>query len=500
MLKIKNIHVNLGGKDILENVSLRILDGEKIGLVGVNGAGKSTLLKSIIGQVDLDLGEINSDGKITYLSQEIHKEMESEYDEDITIGEYLLVEKNIEAEEWQIKKMLNHLKLEDKDTDSKMYELSGGQKIKVEIIKILLEEADLLVLDEPTNFLDIPSSEWLMRYLISYPKSVLVVSHDLRVMNRALSKIWFLNERTRSVEVFKGNYTDFLKQKSFQDEMVVKQIESQNKKIKHIFQTATVLAGRKSIKEKKRSSKKFQEVEKMKNELKEKQDLLQKSKKMRISLPEIQESSKNVLTVEGVSKEYLKGIPVLKDVSFEVKRGEVLAIIGKNGAGKTTLLKILSGAFSQDKGDVLWGHGVTIGYYSQEYEGLDYGQSVLDSVDGIGFGNEQIRKFLGNFLISGEMVYQKVGTLSGGEKTRLALCKIFMKNYNVLLLDEPTTYLDPASCDILLEALRQYKGTVILVSHSPSFVKDLDIDKVLLMPEEKFTFFQEEYINLVGIT
>ena len=500
MLKINNIHVNLGGKDILEDVSLRILDGEKVGLVGVNGAGKSTLLKSIIGQVELDLGDIASDGKITYLSQEIHKEMESEYDEDITIGEYLLIEKNIDAEEWQIKKMLNHLKLEDKDIYSKMDELSGGQKIKIEIIKILLEEADLLILDEPTNFLDIPSSEWLMRYLISYPKSVLVVSHDLRVMNRALSKIWFLNERTRSVEVFKGNYTDFLKQKSFQDEMVVRQIENESKKIKHVFQTATVLSGRKSVKEKKKSAKKFQEVQKMKEELKRKQDLLQKSKKMRISLPKISESSKHVLSVEHVSKEYIKGIPVLKDVSFEVKRGEKLAIIGKNGAGKTTLLKILSENLSPDSGVVNWGHGVSVGYYSQEYEDLDYSRSVLDSVDGIGFGNEQIRKFLGNFLISGDMVYQKVGTLSGGEKTRLALCKIFMKNYNVLLLDEPTTYLDPASCDILLEALRLYEGTTILVSHSPSFVKDLDLDNVLLMPDEQFAFFKPEFLDLVGIT
>ena len=177
-----------------------------------------------------------------------------------------------------------------------------------------------------------------------------------------------------------------------------------------------------------------------------------------------------------------------------------MAIIGKNGAGKTTLLKVLSGNLSSDKGTVDWGYGTNVGYYSQEYEGLDYDQSVLENFDAIGYGEQDIRKFLGNFLISGEMVNQKVGTLSGGEKTRLALCKIFMKNYNVLLLDEPTTYLDPASCDILLEALKLYKGTVILVSHAPDFVEKLGIDKVLLMPEEKYTFFKQEYIDLVGIT
>lgn len=500
MLEIKNAHVNLGGKDILEDVSLNIYEGEKIGLVGINGAGKSTLLKSIVGQVELDLGHIVSDGKITYLSQEIHKEIEHINDKELTIGEYLLVEKDIDTEEWEIKKMLNHLKLEDKDTDSKMFELSGGQKIKIEIIKILLEKADLLVLDEPTNFLDISSSEWLMKYLISYPKSVLVVSHDLRVMNRALSKIWFLNEKKHNVEVFRGNYTDFLKQKAFQDEMVVRQIENESKRMKQVFESATVLAGRKTVKEKKRSAKKFQEVQEMKDELKRKQELLRKSKKMRITLPLIEQSSKHVLDVEKVHKEYVKGIPVLRDVSFAVRRGERIAIIGKNGVGKTTLLRILAGKLSFSSGLVNWGHGVSLGYYSQEYEDLDYERSVLESVSGLGFANEEIRKFLGNFLINRDMVYQRVGTLSGGEKTRLALCKIFMQNYNVLLLDEPTTYLDPASCNILLDTLKLYKGTVILVSHSPSFVRDLGIDRVLLMPEEKFTFFQEEYVDLVGIT
>jgi len=342
MLEIKNIHINLGGKDILEDVSLNIYNGEKIGLVGINGAGKSTLLKSIVGEVDLDLGNIVSDGKITYLSQEIHKEIEYVDDEELTMGEYLLIEKNIDAEEWQIKKMLNHLKLEDKNTESKMFELSGGQKIKIEIIKILLEQADLLVLDEPTNFLDIPSSEWLMKYLISYPKSVLVVSHDLRVMNRALSKIWFLNEKKHNVEVFKGNYTAFLKQKAFQDEMVVRQIENESRRMKKVFASATVLAGRKTVKEKKRSARKFQEVQDMKEDLKSKQELLRKSKKMRITLPLIEQSSKRVLDVENIHKEYIQGVPILKDVSFEVRRGEKIAIIGKNGVGKTTLLRILA--------------------------------------------------------------------------------------------------------------------------------------------------------------
>ena len=185
---------------------------------------------------------------------------------------------------------------------------------------------------------------------------------------------------------------------------------------------------------------------------------------------------------------------------MDIERGQKISIIGKNGVGKTTLLKILAGKLKHDTGTFKWGHGVSIGYYSQEYEGLDYDRSVLENLKDLAFDEIYLRKFLGNFLIKGDMVFQKVYTLSGGEKTRLALCRIFLQNYNVLLLDEPTTYLDPKSQEILLNTLKEYEGTLILVSHSPSFVRGLGIDKVLLMPEERYTFFKDEYIELVGIT
>lgn len=507
MLNINNISVNLGRKQILENISLFVSPNEKVGLVGINGAGKSTLLKSIAGLLPTDLGDISFDGTMSYLSQEIHKEISlknstdvNSSDQDITIGEYIIIGRNINTEEWEINKLLNKLKMEGKNSNSILSELSGGQKIKVELVRILLEKSDLLILDEPTNFLDIPSSEWLMQYLISYPKSVIVVSHDLRLMNKGLDKIWFLNEMTHKVEVYKGNYTDFLKQKALKDEFIIREIVNQERKAKKVFESATTLSSRKSIKEKKRSAKKFREAASMKDDIKLRKELLKKSKSMRISLPNIVQSSKNVLNVKNISKAYIECMPVLNDVSFEAYRGEKIAIIGKNGVGKTTLLKILANKLKQDTGDIKWGHGVTIGYYSQEYEDLDYNQTVLENMYGLEMGNEEVRKFLGNFLITGDMISQEVKSLSGGEKTRLALSKIFMENYNVLLLDEPTTYLDPKSQDILLDTLKMYKGTLLLVSHSPLFVKELGIDRVLLMPEEKYTYFKEEYVDLVGIT
>ncbi len=507
MLTIKNISLRRGERKILKEVNLFLGQYEKVGLVGVNGAGKSTLLKIIVGLEEPDLGEINFNGTLSYLSQEVHKEISernlskidgSQY--SVSIGEYLIVERGIQVEEWEINKLLNNLNMKDKNSNSVLKELSGGQKIKVELIRILLEKSDLLILDEPTNFLDIPSAQWLMGYLVNYPNAVIVVSHDLRLMNKGISKIWFLNENESKVEVFKGNYEKFLKQIALRDELLLKSLKNQERRAKKIYESAKILAGRGSTKEKVKAAKKFELAEKEKEKAKQIQKKLVKSKKMKISIPTPLNCSRNVLTVEGISKEYIKGIPVLKDISFDVEKRERFAIIGKNGAGKTTLLKILAGKLKPTKGKYAWGAGTSVGYYSQEYEDLKYSNTVLEDIYGLDWGDMDRRAFLGRFLISGEMVHQKVKTLSGGEKTRLALAKLFAGRHNVLLLDEPTTYLDPDSQKILLESLKEYKGTVILVSHEPEFVRKLGIDKVLLMPEEKYSYFKEEYIGLVGIT
>lgn len=506
MLSIEKISLARGERDILKNISLFVGPNEKIGLVGVNGAGKSTLLKIVSGVEEPDLGLVRFNGSMSYLSQEIHREIGikrgsniSNADQYLTIGEYLILERDLSVEEWEINKLLNHMNMKDKDCNSVLHELSGGQKIKVELIRILLEQSDLLILDEPTNFLDIPSAEWLMGYLINYPKAVLVVSHDLRLMNKGLSKIWYLNERTQSVEVYNGNYDQFLKVKELRDEWLVKQLKSEERKAKRMFEYAQALSSRKSTKEKMKGARKMEKAIEMKENVKEMAGKLSKSKKMHLSIPTPIPSSKHVLDVSSISKSYIKGIPVLRDVSLDVERKDRVAIIGKNGAGKTTLLKILAGKLKKTKGTFKWGNGVTVGYYSQENEDLDYEKTVLENVYGLDWGDIDRRKFLGRFLISGDMVKQQVKTLSGGEKTRLALAKIFAGKYNVLLLDEPTTYLDPQSQEILLNALKEYTGTVIIVSHEPDFVRGLDINKVLLMPEEKYSYFKEEYITRVGI-
>ena len=506
MLTLKNINISLGAREILKDISFVVGDNEKIGIVGVNGAGKSTLLKIIAKVIEPDLGSISFTGRMSYLSQEIHKEIGVDKgeihlgrEESLTIGEYLIIEKGIDIEEWEINRYLNNLAMKDKDCESVLSELSGGQKIKVELVRILCERPDILILDEPTNFLDIPSAEWLMNYLISYPSTVIIVSHDLRLMNRALDKIIYMNERTKDIEIYKGNYDQFLKMKSLREDWLVKAIKKEEKRAKRLFISATKISKRGTAKEKQKAAKRFNLVKTVKEDIKEKENLLVKSKKMRFNLPPLVISSKNVLEVSNISKEYIEGVPVLKDINFLIERGEKIAIIGKNGVGKTTLLKILADKLKKNSGKIKWGGNTFIGYYSQEYEGLDYNKTVFENFDIKGMSDLDKRRFLGNFLISKEMPFQKVKSLSGGEKTRLALAKIFAQDFNVLLLDEPTTYLDPMSQKLLLKVLSEYKGTILLVSHEPTFVKDMGIDKVLLMPEEKYTYFQEEYVNRVGI-
>ncbi len=499
MLSINGLSISKGGKNILDNINLFLARGEKIGLVGVNGAGKTTLLKILADEDEADLGTVSLSGTFSYLSQEIHMEILESMDKELSIGEYLIIEKELDVEEWEINKLLNYMNMQGKNTDSLLSQLSGGQKIKVELIRMLLEKPDLLILDEPTNFLDIPSAQWLMSFLITYPKAVLVVSHDLRLMNKGISKIWYLNDVKRNVEVYKGNYDAFLKQIALKDELLAKTLKAQEKKVKRMFEYAKTLSARGMTKEKMKGAKKLELARKEKDKMLKLSKELVKSKKMKITIPTPYHCGRNILEVVNIKKEYIKGIPVLKSVSFEMERGEKISIIGKNGAGKTTLLKILAGRMKQTKGRYQWGMGVVIGYYSQEYEDLDYEKSVLENISRLDWGDIDRRSFLGRFLITGDMVQQKIKTLSGGEKTRLALAKLFASRSNVLLLDEPTTYLDPQSQEILLTALKEYKGTILLVSHQPEFVKRLDVDKVLLMPEEKFGYFKEEYLDKVGI-
>lgn len=501
MIQIKNITYTVQERRILDDLNLVINSSEKIGLVGVNGAGKSTFLKVLSGILEPEKGSIETKASMAYLEQEVKRNLDDSMHDKYTIEEYLVINKGLDIQAWEVSKLLNQMNVGDKTPDSIFGELSGGQKIKVELISILLKEPDLLILDEPTNFLDIPTAEWLMRYLSDYKKGVIVVSHDLRLMNRSISRIWYLNEYTHKIESFNGNYDQFLKFKERQNEWLVKALKNQEKKVEKMVKTAQVLSGRKSAAEKIRASKLLKKAMEQKEVVKSSRDvIMRKSKKMRIAFNVGRLSGKSVLKVENISKSYGKST-ILKSINLDILRGERVVIVGRNGIGKTTLLKILSGNLKQDGGTFKYGRNVDIGYYAQEYDGLDYNKSILDNFlqdsNASSLGKNKILEILSHFLFKQDRINQITSTLSGGEKTRLSLAKLITQNCNTLLLDEPTTYLDPASQEILLDAIVNYKGTLILVSHLPEFVKRINPDKVLLLPEEKFTFFDDRYLARV---
>lgn len=501
MLQITNLELQQGSKLLLKNVTQRINENEKIGIVGVNGSGKSSLLKTIVGQIPSEEGVIKMDGEIAYLSQEVHIDNTHDSDPTLTVEDYLALTVERVVESWEIAKLMNLMNLDGKDPWSLISEMSGGQKVKVEIIKLLLSSSDLLILDEPTNFLDIPTAEWLMSYLVKYQGAVLIVSHDLRLMNKAINQIWFLNEFTKSIDVFPGNYNEFMEKKAAQDEALAHKLKLQEREAIKLMDKA-----QKKRNEGQRKGDIAQRMEAkaqaLKQQTREESVALKKSAKMNLRFDTKVFPGRKVLETDGLSKAFGK-LQVLKSVSFEVLRGETHVIIGKNGVGKSTLLKILTGNIEADSGSFNWGHNVDFGYYAQEYEGLDYNDTLFNNLKNDTrldeLYEEDIRKILGTFLFSGDKAFQDVGSLSGGEKTRLALAKLFAGGYNTLILDEPTTYLDPQSQTILLDALKSYEGTLLIVSHVPDFVNALKPDYVYLMPEEKTRYFEEKYLDRVGI-
>lgn len=502
MLTIKNLSLQLGDKLLFNNVSLMLHRKEKVGIVGVNGSGKSSLLKTILGQIKPENGGIQMDGKIAYLSQEVHIDNAFKDNEGITIFDYISLNSDKYIEEWEVSKFINFLNLTHKTSQSIISELSGGQKVKVEIIKILLSEPDLLILDEPTNFLDIPTAEWLMGYLVKYPEAVLVISHDLRLMNRAIDKIWFLNEFTKQVEIFAGSYEEFIRKKSIQDDVLAKRLKQQDKEYVRLHKVAerkkSGVGGKGAIAARIRGK-----AEDLKEQTTKEREGLRKSMKMNLKFTIKEFPGREILRTEGISKTY-EPLKVLKSVDLEIERGDRVVIIGRNGAGKSTLLKILTGNTQADSGSFKWGLNVDVGYYAQEYEGIQYDKTVIENMREDrrldDHSMQDLRKVLGSFMFSGEKVGQKVGSLSGGEKTRLALAKIFAGGYNTLILDEPTTYLDPMSQVVLQDALINYEGTLIIVSHVPDFVNAVNPNKVLLMPEEEFRLYDEKFLDLVGLT
>ncbi|CAM4012039.1 ABC-F family ATP-binding cassette domain-containing protein [Alkalicoccus chagannorensis] len=526
LLQCSQLSKHFGSEQILANVKMEIKQRERIALVGRNGAGKSTLLKVFTGEMDYDEGQlmIPKDVQIGYLAQDsgldshrtIWEEMltvfqdirkmeqdlrrleaqMAEGDHGKILEEYDALQQEFQQRggfqyEADIRAILNGLHFSQFDFDTPISSLSGGQKTRLALGKLLLSRPDLLILDEPTNHLDIDTLTWLEQYLSSYEGSVLIVSHDRYFLDKVVTIVYELSfQRSRR---FHGNYSRYLEEKAkvFDQEMSAFEKQQEERKQLEDFIQRNLARASTSNRAKSRRKK----LEKM--DVMERPSEDDKSASFRFDIQ--RQSGNDVLMLEDVALQYANQPPLLEQASLHVTRGESIALIGPNGAGKSTLLKAITGRLQTSAGNIRTGSNVTIGYYDQEQTELNSRKTVLHELwDEYPDVNEKdIRTVLGNFLFTGEEVLKYVFDLSGGEKARLALAKLMMQKANLLILDEPTNHLDLDSKEVLENALIDYPGTIIFVSHDRYFVNRM-ATRVVELQGQGLTSYLGDYDYYAG--
>lgn len=488
MIQVKNISFAHANEPLYEDASFTLSRNKKAGLVGLNGAGKSTLFQLLLKNEWPDDGKIIVEGSVALVPQEVKHDPVQEKAK--SVREYLLMPRP--NSEHRLLELMSQMELSKVGLDSVPSSLSGGQKTKLALLYALLLEPDILLLDEPTNFLDTAGKKWVMHFLSKYKKSLLVVSHDLDLLDQSIDKVIYINKQTKKFEEYTGTYSSFKKLKSQRDKHLTRYIQNQEQKIKRMQKSVEML--RRSNVEKVIRQRVLIErrIEKMQESLPQ---LPQEVMNIKLNLPTPASIGSVPLIVRNLSKNYGEK-QVLKNVNFSIERGWRVALVGHNGAGKTTLIKSILSQVEPDSGTVELDANIKIGYYSQEFESFDFDRRVFETILEKTLADEgQIRTFLAKFMFDRDKYRQKVGSLSGGEKTRLSIAMLMLRDYNFLILDEPTTYLDVLSQKIILEAIKEYKGTMLLVSHTPEFVRDLKPDRALLMPEEKYVFWNDELLD-----
>ncbi len=531
MLVVKDLRIEVGPVTLMEGVSFSVQPGDKIGLVGRNGAGKSTLIKTLVGYLPAAGGSITRSGNVGYFSQETDPpDLERK---DVTALERILAARQIgtmlrrieetrrklarlEGEardraitrftrlqdefearggfvaEAEAKQVAAALGIDDGDLSQPVTTMSGGQRRRVELARILFAETDILLLDEPTNHLDLDAKAWLVDHLKGYRGGLLVISHDLPLLDEGITSVLALGNG--ELEAYRGNYSNFLVERERRRQQRLKERQHQDAEIARLEANIRRFKGRTEKMAKVARSWETR-VERMRRDLVEVQ---RRGKGVALRFPQPDPSGRTPLTAHGLAKAYGDNV-VFMDVEVDTDRGERLLIMGLNGAGKTTLLRILAGVEEPDLGMVEPGHNTTVGYYAQEHEQIHPGATVLGHLRAVSDEPDQVlRTVLGHFLLA-DRIEQDASTLSGGEKTKLALAMLVMSRPNVLLLDEPTNNLDPQAKDALLAALHQYRGTIVLVSHDTDFVARLGPERAIIMPEGETAFFDEEMLELVAL-
>ncbi len=530
-MKIENLCMSFGTQVIFDNVSFQINNNDKVGIIGVNGAGKSTLFNILLGNLTPDSGNITLDTKINlgYLPQVI---MEDASSKDETVFDYLLEGRPIKKlkeeltnlydiiantqNEYELKKyykkinrinelleyydeynaesillkIISGMQIDDNLLDLKLKNISGGQKSKVAFAKLLYSNPEIMLLDEPTNHLDLDTKDYIINYLKNYHGIILVISHDVEFLNAVTKKTLYVDKIKHNVEIYNGNYEKYMKIKSERDlakQRLYEKQQREEEKLKGII-AKYIRGNEKKANIAKDRIKKLEKLETQKIELEKKNKYTKFN--MKINRPSYSIPIKcNNLTF-GYDEENL----LYENLNFDLTRGEKLLVVGENGIGKTTLLRLIMGYLTPIEGSIEITDKTDIAYYAQEHEILDNSKTILENFANFGLTDYEIRRMLGSFLFSGDDIFKKVEVLSPGERSRVALAKISLTGANTLLLDEPTNHLDPMTQLIISDTFKNYEGTMLVVSHNLDFVDNLNINRMLLLPSGRITYYDRDIV------
>lgn len=530
-MKIENLYMSFGTQVIFDNVSFQINNNDKVGIIGVNGAGKSTLFNILLGNITPDAGNITLNTKINlgYLPQVI---MDDASNEEKTVFEYLLEGRPIKKlkeelnslyeaianldNEYELKKyykkinrvselleyydeynaegsllkIISGMNIDDNLLDLKLKNISGGQKSKVAFARLLYSNPEIMLLDEPTNHLDLDTKDYIINYLKNYHGIILVISHDIEFLNEVTKKTLYVDKIKHNVEMYNGNYEKYIKIKNERDLAKKRLYERQQKeeeKLKNII-AKYIRGNEKKANIAKDRIKKLEKLESEKVELEKKNKYTKFN--MKINRPSYSIPIKcNNLTF-GYDEENL----LYENLNFDLSRGEKLLVVGENGIGKTTLLRLIMGYLTPLEGNIEITEKTDIAYYAQEHEILEPNKTILENFANFGLADYEIRRMLGSFLFSGDDIFKKVEVLSPGERSRVALAKISLTGANTLLLDEPTNHLDPMTQLIISDTFKNYEGTMLVVSHNLDFVDNLNINRMLLLPSGRITYYDRDIV------
>ena len=531
VISVQNLELRAGARLLMEEVTFRIDKGDKIGLVGRNGAGKTTMTKVLAGLNLPADGTITRSGSIGYLPQDpkvddmsqlakdrilsaraldgVARKMRQAQDdmasEDPTVrAKGMRRYDRLEAEfiagggyaaESEAAVITSNLDLPERVLSQPLSTLSGGQRRRVELARILFSNADTMLLDEPTNHLDADSILWLRDFLKNFSGALLVVSHDVELMELVVNRVFYLDANRCVIDQYNMGWKNYLMQREQDEHRRKRERANAQKKANALLEQANKMRAKAT-----KAVAAQQMIKRAERLMRGVQEERQVDKVAAIRFPDPAPCGKTPLSAWGLSKSY-GSLEIFTDVDLAIDRGSRVVVLGLNGAGKTTLLRMLAGATQPDTGEVVYGHGAKLGYFAQEHEILEGERTVFENMKSAApdLDDTRVRTILGSFLFSGDDVDKPAGVLSGGEKTRLSLATLVASSANVLLLDEPTNNLDPASREEILNALKAYTGAIVMVSHDEGAVEALNPERVLLLPDAVEDLWSKDYQDLISL-